>query len=85
MYANVILIVGEQKNGLTLPTMALAKDEQGTYLFVVEGSTAHRRAVTPGRENNGRTQILTGLSPKENVVTVGQQFVKDGGPVTIQQ
>jgi membrane fusion protein (multidrug efflux system) len=85
MYANVILIVGVQKNGLTLPTMALAKDEQGTYIFVVEGNTAHRRTVTPGRENNGRTQIFTGLSPKENVVTVGQQFVKDGNPVTIQQ
>jgi membrane fusion protein (multidrug efflux system) len=85
MYANVTLVVGEQKNGLTLPTMSLAKDEQGTYLFVVEGSTARRRAVTPGRENNGRTQVVSGLSVNDKVVTVGQQFVKDGGPVTIQQ
>lgn len=85
MFANVSLVVRELPNSLTLPSMALGNDNQGIYIFILDGTVAHRKSVTTGIEQNGRTQILTGLSATDRVVTVGQQFVKDGGPVAIQQ
>ncbi len=85
MFAHVSLVVRELPNSLTLPSMALGNDNQGTYIFIIDGSVAHRKSVATGIEQNGRTQILSGLSATDKVVTVGQQFVKDGAPVTIQQ
>ncbi|HUN67102.1 MAG TPA: efflux RND transporter periplasmic adaptor subunit [Bacteroidota bacterium] len=85
MYANVQLIVAELANGLTLPTISILKDEQGLCVYTVQGNVAHRITVVPGVEKNGRTQIVSGLHPGDRVVTVGQQFVKDGGTVQIQQ
>ena len=85
MFAHVSLVVREQPNSLTLPTVALATDDKGPYVFVVDGNVAHRKGITAGIEQNTRTQILSGISEKDQVITVGQQFVKDGGTVTIQQ
>jgi hypothetical protein len=36
-------------------------------------------------EQSARTEILSGLDGSEPVITTGQQFVKDGRPVSIQQ
>ncbi len=85
MFANVSLIVREQPNSLTVPTPALGSDDKGAYLFVVDGTIAHRRGVSAGLETDGRTQILSGITQTDRVVTVGMQFVKDGGQVSIQQ
>ncbi len=85
MFTNVFIIVDERANALTVPTLALQKDDSGSYLFTVDGKTAHRVNVKIGVEQNNRTEILSGLTGNENVVTVGLQFVKDNGQVTIQQ
>jgi membrane fusion protein (multidrug efflux system) len=85
MFAHVSLVVREIPNSLTLPSMAILNDEKGIYVFSVDGTIAHRKSVTTSIELNGRTQILSGVSATDRIVTVGQQFVKDGAPVTIQQ
>ncbi len=85
MFAHVSLIVRQIPNSLTLPTSALSTDEKGTYIYIVDGVTAHRKSITTGIEENGRMQILSGIAATDRVVTIGQQFVKDGAPVTIQQ
>ncbi len=85
MFANVSLIVREQPNSITVPTPALQSDDKGSYVYVVEGPIAHRRGVSVGLDQDGRTQILSGISLADHIVTVGMQFVKDGGQVSIQQ
>ena len=85
MFAHVSVIVREIPNSLTLPSMAITTDDKGMFVFSVEGTIAHRKNITAGIELNGRTQILSGIAAQDHIVTVGQQFVKDGAPVSIQQ
>ena len=85
MFANVTLVIGERKGALTVPTVALLKDDQGYYLYTAVADTARRIRTRIGTEQNGRTEVLGGLDTSKAVITTGQQFVKDRGPVTIQQ
>ena len=54
-------------------------------MYIVDSSRAHRRNIKLGVEQNGRTEIVSGIRGSEKLVTTGQQFVRDGGQVTIQQ
>jgi hypothetical protein len=40
--------------------------------------------VSTGNELNSRTEILSGLEGTEDVITTGQQFVRNNGPVVVQ-
>jgi RND family efflux transporter MFP subunit len=84
MFATVTLTVGEHADALTLPTQAFLKDDQGLYIFVARQDTARRMRVSTGNELNSRTEILSGLEGTEDVITTGQQFVRNNGPVVVQ-
>jgi RND family efflux transporter MFP subunit len=85
MFANVTLILGERPEALTVPTQALLKDNLGYVVFTVRGDTAWSIPVSPGIEQNARTEIRSGLSGDESIITAGQQFVRNGSPVKVQR
>jgi membrane fusion protein (multidrug efflux system) len=85
MFANVTLVISEHKDALTVPTAALLKDEQGYFVYAAVADTARRLRTRIGTEQNGRTEILGGLDTTRTIITTGQQFVKENGPVSIQQ
>lgn len=83
MFATVVIFVEEHPNAMTVPTQALLHDERGSFLFIAQGNTAKRRDVTIGIEQNARTEILSGVADSDSIVTTGQQFLRQGTPVTI--
>ena len=83
MFATVVILVEEHRNAMTVPTQALLRDGKGSFLFITQGNTAKRRDVTIGIEQNARTEILSGITGADSIVTTGQQFLKDGAAVTI--
>jgi membrane fusion protein, multidrug efflux system len=85
MFAAVQMTVAERKNAVTIPTNALLKDDDGQYVYVLDENRAKSIRVRIGTELIERTEILSGLTGNESVITVGQQFVKDGGQITVQQ
>ncbi len=85
MFAAISLSVGERPDAITVPSQALLKDDKGQFVYVADSTTARRRAVTAGSEQQSRTEIVSGLTGDENVITTGQQFIKDGGSVAIQK
>jgi RND family efflux transporter MFP subunit len=84
MFATVTLIVAEHPNAITVPTVAVLRDDNGMYVYVVENNTARRIRVKMGTEQRNQTEILSGLTGDESIITTGQQFVKDGGSVSVQ-
>ncbi len=85
MFANVLLNVGQHKDALTLPTQAILRDDQGMYVYVALQDTARRVRVGAGNEQNSRTEILSGLQGTEEIITTGQQYVRNNGPVSVQK
>lgn len=55
-----------------------------TKVFIVENNVAHARAVSVGRIQNGKQEILEGLKPGETVVVTGQGKLTEGAVVAIQ-
>ncbi len=84
MFASVSMIIGKKDDAVTVPSQALQKDQGGTFVFVADSSVARRVAVTVGVEQDSHTEILSGLQGNEKVITTGQQFTRDGGPIRVQ-
>jgi membrane fusion protein (multidrug efflux system) len=85
MFATISFIVSERPDALTLSSDDLLKDDNGYFVFISDGKKAHQIRITIGNENNSHTEILAGLNGDEDVITTGQQFVKEGTTLTIQQ
>ncbi|MBI5463613.1 MAG: efflux RND transporter periplasmic adaptor subunit [Ignavibacteriales bacterium] len=83
MFATVTLVWDEKRDALTIPTSCLLRDNDGYFVFVADNKTARRVRVQAGAEQNFQTEILSGLSGEEEIISTGQQFVKDGGPINI--
>lgn len=79
--AEVTITTASFPQTVVVPTTALFDDAatQQHYVFL-EGSDgqAHRRVVTTGIQENGLTQILTGLFPGEVVITSGGYALSNG-------
>jgi RND family efflux transporter MFP subunit len=85
MFSTVILITGEHANAVTVPTMAIQRDDSGSFVFVAGINTANRKRIQLGTEVNSKSEVLSGLDGSESVIVIGQQLVKDGGLINIQK
>jgi len=87
MFATVHLILSGAEPVLTLPRTAISFFAYGESVFTIKqsaaGLTAHRQQVTVGRTRDERVEILSGLSPGEQVVHTGHLKLREGQPVTI--
>ena len=85
MYCRTIFNFGE-KEGVTVNDLAVQKQvgSNEKYLYVIKDGIAERRTVTTGRQLGDRIQILSGVTPGEEVVIAGISRLKDGSEVEIQ-
>jgi membrane fusion protein (multidrug efflux system) len=81
MFLNVRLVVATRAEAVLVPEEALISTGSGQFVFVVEGDTAVRTAVTLGQRLPGEVEVLTGLEPGILVVVGGLQKLRDGAPV----
>ncbi len=84
MYAAINFLIEKHDNALTLPSDAILKDVSGNYLFIVVNGKAKRVNVKPGLSQNNFVEITQGLNDSDNVITTGQEFVKDDVSVKVQ-
>ena len=64
-----------------LPREAILLDGDQTIVFVVNGNTAERRAVTVAEDEGPLARLTAGLTEGERVVTEGAQELSDGDQV----
>jgi len=83
MYATVTLVLKVRPGAVSVPSQAVLKDDDGQYVFVLEDKSARRVPVTTGQDQDSLMEITSGLKGSELVITTGQQYVKDGGPVKL--
>ncbi|MEW2918286.1 efflux RND transporter periplasmic adaptor subunit [Ruegeria sp. ANG10] len=85
-YAKVNIQLTEQADQITVPSEAVAQDQAGSFVFVVDNNDkATMRRVTVGRNYQGRRILTTGLKDGEKVVVQGQQRVRSGMTVDVQK
>lgn len=83
MFADVTFHTDVSENTIVVPTEAVLTRGGTRYVFVVEDGAAQYAEVSTGLTGNGVTEILSGLSAGQQLVTVGQAYLNDGDPVRI--
>lgn len=83
MFAAVTFRTDYNDNTVVIPTEAILTSGDTQYVYVVEDGTAKYVEVTTGITGSGVTQITSGLTAGEQLVTVGQSYLSDGDAVRV--
>ena len=79
-----VSIVTEKRSGSTLvPKTAVFTDRGDQVVYVAADSTAERRVVEVGFEDDENAEILDGINSGEMIVIKGQRSLKHGSPIKI--
>jgi multidrug efflux system membrane fusion protein len=83
-FVNAHILVDTLHDVLTVPTAAIRRGMPGTYVYLVKADdTVAMSVITTGAANDGRTMVLSGLSPGDRVVVDGIDRLNDGMKVSI--
>lgn len=73
------------KAAIIVPLNVVQTDEKGKYVYIIEKTgdkmVARKKPVTVGESYNGTTEIKSGLTGTETIITEGYQTVYDGQAV----
>jgi len=79
----VQLALSVDKDAIVLPSSAVVTGQQGSYVYVVDSSTAHMRPVTLRRQSDSIAVLSAGVTAGEQVVVDGQLRLTDGAKVQV--
>lgn len=83
MFANVVITTQEAPKALVVPSSAVVQQNSQSVVWVVKNARAQAIPVKLGIATNTLTQVLSGLTAGESVVTVGQAALRSGEAVRI--
>ncbi len=82
-FVNARLLVQEQHGVTLVPTAAVQRNAQATYVYVVKAdSTVTVRPVTLGTTEGDESEIASGLAPGDVVVMTGIDKLQEGSRVS---
>jgi multidrug efflux system membrane fusion protein len=83
-FVNVRLLIDTLKGVTVIPTGAVQRGPNGTFVYVVgDDSKAAMRPIKIERQDENQTVVASGVTPGDKVVTTGFVRLTDGTQVTI--
>ena len=84
MFADITFYTDTQTNVVVVPTEAIQTGIDGQYVYTVDSNgIAHKVTVETGLVGDGVTEVTSGLTGGEKLVTVGQFYLSEGAQVRI--
>jgi len=81
-----VRVILERKEGLAVPSASIQKRSNKSVVFAIRDNKAHKVEVKEGIENDGWTEVISdGLNEQILVVTMGQDMLDEGKPVSVQK
>jgi multidrug efflux system membrane fusion protein len=81
-FVNADLLLETRKNSTVVPTAAILRGPQGTFVYAVNpDKTVQDRVVTVSLTQGDTTVITAGLNPGDTVVTDGQDKLQRGSRI----
>jgi multidrug efflux system membrane fusion protein len=81
-FVNANLLLETRKNSTVLPTAAIQRGPQGTFVYAVKSDkTVEARPVTISLTQGNTTVIGNGVNPGDTVVTDGQDKLQTGSRI----
>lgn len=84
-FVNIRLLLEVRKNSTVIPSAAIQRGPQGTYVFVTKSdNTVDIRPVTVAFVQENTANIASGVAPGDVVVTDGQDKLQEGSKVEVR-
>jgi len=83
MFADVTFFTDVSPDAVVVPTESILTSGGRQYVFIVEDGAARSVEVSTGLTGNGVTEVTSGLSEGQQLVTVGQAYLHEGDPVRV--
>jgi multidrug efflux system membrane fusion protein len=84
-FVNAHLLLEVRKNNTVVPTPAVQRGPQGSFVFTVKpDKTAEMHTINVTFSQGNYTAVASGVSPGDLVVTDGQDKLQPGSPVEIR-
>lgn len=81
-FVNTNLLLETRKNTTTVPTAAILRGPQGTFVYAVKADqTVEARPVVISLTQGDTTALTSGLTPGDTVVTDGQDKLQTGSKI----
>jgi multidrug efflux system membrane fusion protein len=81
-FVNASLLLETRKNSTVVPTAAILRGPQGTFVYLVKpDKTVEARTVTVSVAQGNNTAVASGLNPGDTVVTDGQDKLQTGSKI----
>jgi multidrug efflux system membrane fusion protein len=81
-FVNVNLLVETRKNSTVVPTAAILRGPQGTFVYAMKSDqTVEARPVTVALTQGDTTAVTAGINPGDTVVTDGQDKLQSGSKI----
>jgi membrane fusion protein, multidrug efflux system len=85
MYAGFSIITDTHDNAILIPKQSLVYDRDLIFAYVAEDTTAVRRRLQCGFENELQMEIVEGLEENDRLIVVGQNSIKQGSNIRVIQ
>lgn len=82
-FVNAVLHVSADDHAVMIPTAALQQGSIGAFVYLLKDGKVHVQPVKTGTVDGDNVAVSDGLSPGQQVVTVGVDRLREGAAVKI--
>lgn len=83
MFAKAEIIVASKDSIIVIPKNIILSKQRGNTVFVIDKGIAQERIITFGLENPEYVEVISGLEPKEKLVTKGFETLRNQSKVKV--
>ena len=83
LFVTTKIVTATHDRALLVPKRAVVYDDGYPHVFVVQDSTARKIQLDVGFEDTRNLEVLSGVSPGDSIVVVGQNGLKDQARVRV--
>jgi len=73
----------QNHNTISVPVNAIQRSDEGDYVYINENGFAKRKPITEGKTSGGYTEVKSGLSSGDQLITEGASEIGDGDKVSV--
>lgn len=83
IFAEVYFAKSTSNNAVILPRDAVIDSDDGSYVYIADGNTARKVAVTVGIDTGDTIEVTSGVTINDKVVVKGQTYLADGDEINV--
>ena len=83
MFADVTIFTGNEKEVLTIPATSIMYNDEKAVVYTIKDGEAKHQEILVGNKYGEKAEVIKGLDEKQEVVTMGQQQLKEGAKVNV--